>query len=122
MPQVHCYLNQKTADEIEQIRQEEGHESLSAAMKEMLILGIKVHQINKDKKGLSFDEKQRAEKEEELKALHTTYLLRILEINADVLRCVFDPNKIPNSQEKVGDHIVKIKSKVDEYIEKFIAS
>ena len=48
MPQVHCYLPDKTVDKLEEIQSTEGHESLSKAIKEVIDLGIKVYFFNKD--------------------------------------------------------------------------
>ena len=59
-------------------------------------------------------------KEEELKQQHTMYLLRLLGLNADILRCVYDPSKLPNSLESIDDHITTIKQKVDHFIEGYI--
>ena len=78
MPQLHCYINQKIADQIEEIRIAEDYDSTSQSMKEMLTLGIKVYRLNKDTNQLDYAEKNCLEKEEELQKMHTTYLLRIM--------------------------------------------
>ena len=122
MPQVHCYLNQKMADQLEEIRKEEGYDSLSQAVKEMLSLGIKVHLVNKENPSLSDEEKSRLEKEEELKNKHTEYLLRMLEISADTFRCVYDKEKIKDAPDTAGEHIVKVKQKISKYVEDYVSS
>lgn len=120
MPQVHCYLNQKMADQLDKIKDDEGYESSSQAMKEMLSLGIKVYLINKENLPTDDTDKNRLDKEEELKNMHTMYLLRMLELNSDILRCVYDQNKLKNAPDNSSDHIIKIKQKVDDYIEEYI--
>jgi len=40
MPKSYCYLSQKTILQLEQIKQDEGYESTSQVMKEMIALGI----------------------------------------------------------------------------------
>ena len=109
MPQVHCYINQKMEEQLEE----------SITMKEMLSLGIKVYLINQNNK-IDESEKRRLEKEEELQKMHTTYLLRIMELSADILRCVYDKDKEEKSQYIVSDQISLIKKKVDEYITNYV--
>ena len=122
MPQVHCYLNQKMADQLEQIREEEGYDSLSQAVKEMLSLGMKVHLVNKENPSIGEDEKKRFDKEEELRNLHTEYLLRMLELSADTFRCVYDKDKIKDAPDTAGEHIVKIKHKITKYLDDYVNS
>lgn len=122
MPQLHCYINQKMADQLESIRQGEGYDSTSQAMKEMIALGIKVYLINKESDDKTEAEKNRLEKEEELQKMHTTYLLRIMELSADILRCVYDKDKAQNGQQVVGDQIALIKKKVDDYIHNYVSN
>lgn len=118
MPQVHCYLNQKMADQLDDIKQEEHYESSSQTMKEILSLGIDSYFKNKDMASID-GIKHKQQKEEKLNKMHTTYLLRILELNADILRCVYDNNKIINSHDNPEEHISKIKNKVDQYIKEY---
>lgn len=120
MPKSYCYLSQKTILQLEQIKQDEGYESTSQVMKEMIDLGILVYTQNKDKANMSPEDKMRLEKEEELKAQHTTYLLRLLGMNTDILRCVYDKEKLNTQQDSAEDHVVNIKKKVDNYIDGFI--
>ncbi|MBN9230963.1 MAG: hypothetical protein BGO90_15195 [Legionella sp. 40-6] len=120
MPKAYCYLTQKTLDQLESIKQEEGHTSSSQTMKEMIELGIKVYLHNKDTPSLSEDEKRRLEKEEELKRQHTTHLLRLLGISADIFRCVYDKNKLSGEANNADEHIAELKKKVDNFIDGFI--
>lgn len=122
MPKVYCYLNQKTIDELEQIKQVEEHESTSQVLKEMVTLGIRVYQMNRKDSELNESEKLRLEKEEELRKQHTVYMLRLLALNADILRCVYDNEKIPKSQNDVEHHILEIKKSVDKYLNDFITT
>lgn len=120
MPKAYCYLNQKTIDQLESIKQDEGHDSYSQTMKEMIQLGIKIYLHNKENPQISEDEKRRLEKEEELNRQHTTHLLRLLGISADIFRCVFDPNKFPGGSESPEAHIAELKKKVDHYVEGYL--
>jgi hypothetical protein len=120
MPKAYCYLNQKTIDQLETIKRDEEHDSASQTMKEMIELGIKVYLHNKENPGLGEEEKRRLEKEEELNRQHTTHLLRLLAINADIFRCIYDKNKLPEGTENAEDHIATIKKKVDNFIEGYI--
>jgi hypothetical protein len=119
---VYCYLNQKTCEQLEAIKQEEDHDSLSQAMKEIILLGIKVYLNNKDKPELDEDEKRRLEKMEELKEQQTTNILRLLGVSADILRCVYDKSKVNDGSENADDHISLLKVKVDNYVDSYINS
>ena len=120
MPQVHCYLSQKMADQLEKIKNDEGYDSSSQAMKEMLSLGIKVYLVNKENPSLDEAEKKRFEKEEELRNMHTEYMLRMLELTADTFRCVYDQHKIKDGPDTAGEHIIKIKHKIAKYIDDYV--
>lgn len=120
MPKSYCYLSQKTILQLEQIKQDEGYESTSQVMKEMIDLGIRVYMQNKDAANMSPEDKMRLDKEEELKAQHTTYLLRLLGFSTDILRCVYDKEKLNTQLDSAEDHISNIKKKVDNYIDGFI--
>lgn len=118
MLKLYCYLSQQKVDQLEQIKKEEGHRSTSAVMKEMIDLGLKVYLHNKDKG--SAEEIELLKKEAELNRQHTRYLLRILSLNNDILRCVYDNNKFPEESGLFEDHIAKMKQKVDHYIDGYI--
>lgn len=120
MPKSYCYLSQRTILQLEQIKQDEGYESTSQVMKEMIDLGIRVYTQNKDAANMSPEDKIRLEKEEELKAQHTTYLLRLLGFSTDILRCVYDKEKLNTTHDTAEDHIANIKKKVDNYIDGYI--
>jgi Tfp pilus assembly protein PilP len=120
MPKAYCYLSQKTIDQLNAIKQDEGHEYSSQTMKEMIELGIKVYAHNKENPDLDPAEKRRLEKEEELNRQHTTHLLRLLGISADIFRCVYDKNKLNVTSDSPDDHISELKKKVDNYIEGYI--
>lgn len=119
MPKAYCYLTQKIVDQLEAIKQDEGHESLSGTMKEMLELGIKVYLQNKDNPELDADEKRRLEKEAELAKQHTAYLLKLLAINADIFRCVYDKSKVTDGANSAEDHLAQMKNKVEDFIETY---
>lgn len=120
MPKSYCYLSQKTILQLEQIKQDEGYDSSSQVMKEMIALGIQIYERNKDAAGMSDEEKRKLEKEEELKAKHTTYLLRLLGFSTDILRCVYDKEKLTSQHDNAEDHISNIKKKVDHFIDGYI--
>ena len=119
MPKLYCYLGQNKVDLIEEIRVGEGYDSTSQAIKELIELGIKVYNLNKQN-DLNSEEKKRLEKEEELNKQHTKYLLRILSVNADILRCVYDKEKVANGELDVEKQISHIKSQVDNFIEGYL--
>ena len=120
MPKSYCYLSQKTILQLEQIKQDEGYDSSSQVMKEMIALGIQIYERNKGAAGMSDEEKRKFEKEEELKAQHTTYLLRLLGFSTDILRCVYDKEKLNAQHDNAEDHISNIKKKVDHFIDGYI--
>ena len=120
MPKSYCYLSQKTILNLEQIKQDEGYDSTSQVMKEMIELGIRIYLQNKEESRMSPEEKMRLEKEEELKAQHTTYLLRLLGFSTDILRCIYDKDKLNSEHNNAEDHITTIKNKVDNYIDGYI--
>lgn len=119
MPKVYCYLNQHSIDQLEQIKKDEGYESSSQAIKEIINLGLKVYAFNKGD-NLTEEEKNRQKKEDELKEQHTMYLLRLLALNADILRCVYDPSKLPDSLGTTEEYIAKVKQKVEYFIDGYI--
>jgi len=119
MPKAYCYLPQKTIDQLEKVKLSDGYDSSSHVMKDMLEIGLKVHLMNQDDK-LSDDDKYKLEKEEELQKKHTTYLLRLLGLSADIFRCVHDKSKLPDSKNNAEEDIAKIKNKVDSFIDGYI--
>ena len=120
MPKAYCYLNQKIIDQLELIKKNEGHDSFSQTMKEMIELGIKVYLHNKEEPGMNEEVKRRLEKEEELNRQHTTTILRLLGISADIFRCVYDKNKLPEGADNAEDHIAALKKKVDNFVEGYL--
>lgn len=120
MPKAYCYLNQKIIDKLESIKLDEGHDSSSQTMKEMIELGIKVYLHKKDNPEISEEEKRRLEKEEELNRQHTTNLLRLLAVSADIFRCVFDKEKLVEGSNNAEEHFALIKTKVDNFIEGYV--
>lgn len=120
MTKAYCYLNQKIIDQLESIKQVEGHDSSSQTMKEMIELGIKIYLHNKEKPALDYDEAIRLEKEEELNRQHTTHLLRLLGISADIFRCVYDNTKLSNDSNNADEHIGILKKKVDAFVDGYL--
>lgn len=119
MPKIYCYLEQQTTDQLEQIKIDEGYKSSSQVVKEMTNLGIKTY-IHSKKDQLSKDDKHRLEKDKELTQHHTMYLLRLLALNADILRFVYDPSKLPDSFGNIEEHLVKINQKMHQFIDGYV--
>lgn len=120
MPQVHCYLPQKTVEQLERIQQTYGHTSLSKAVREMIEFGIKEILAREAPPADNSEEKQRLEKEEQQRNQQTMYLHKILTLNTDILRCVYDKNKLPESTKKVDEKLVEIKKTVDDFTEGWV--
>jgi hypothetical protein len=120
MPKAYCYLSQKIIDQLEVIKEKKGHRSTSQTMKELIELGIETYRQNEEKPELSNYEKIRLEKEDELNRQHTTHLLRLLALNADIFRCVFDKNKLLEGAFTAEDHIAELKEKVDNFIDGYV--
>lgn len=120
MPKAYCYLSQKIIDQLEVIKEKEGHRSTSQTMKELIELGIETYRQNEEKPELSNQEKIRLEKEDELSRQHTTHLLRLLALNADIFRCVFDKNKLLEGAFTAEDHIAELKKKVYNFIDGYV--
>ena len=120
MTKAYCYLNQKTIDQLELIKQDEGYDSTSQTMKEIILLGIENHIKNKNTKILSKQEKKLIDRKEELSSQNTTHILKLLGISADILRCVYDKSKLDDDSESADEQISLIKEKVDNYVESFL--
>lgn len=119
MPKAYCYLPQKTIDQLEKVKLSDGYDSSSHVMKHMIEIGLKVYSMNQDNE-LSDDDKYKLEKELELQKKHTTYLLRLLGLSADIFRCVYDKEKLPDPKNNVEEDIASIKNKVDVFIDEYI--
>lgn len=94
MPQVHCYLPKKMVEQLEKIKVDNHHSSLSKAVRQMIDLGIQtvLNQPNElSKENL---EKKRIEG---IRAQQTQYLQKLVALNTDILRCVYDQNKLSES-------------------------
>ncbi len=64
--------------------------------------------------------KKRLDREEELRNMHTEYMLRMLELSADTFRCVYDKNKIKDGPDTAREHIISIKHKMAKYIDDYV--
>ena len=82
----------------------------------LLIQGVLISKVN----NVDMELRRKLEKEEELKAQHTTYLLRLLGFSTDILRCVYDKEKLNAQHDNAEDHISNIKKKVDNFIDGYI--
>lgn len=52
-------------------------------------------------------------KKRNLNKQQTTHLLRLLAVSADIFRCVYDKNKLPEGSVNADDHIAGLKKKID---------
>lgn len=115
MPKTYCYLPQKTIDEIEKIQVNDNYNSMSQVLKELIDLGL---QSYSSKNTTSTNNK--SDKEADLRMKHTTYMLRMIGITSDVLRCVFDKSKVDGAHNNAEEQLAFIKNKVDHYIDGYI--
>ena len=120
MPQVHCYLPKKTVEQLEQIKQTYGHSSLSKTVREMIESGIKEVLAREAIPEDNTEEKLRLEREEQHRNQQTMYLHKILSLNTDILRCVYDKNKVPDPRKQVEDKLVDIKKTVEDFTEGWV--
>lgn len=120
MPQVHCYLPKKTVDQLERIKQVNGHTSLSKAIREMIESGIKETLAREALPEDDSEEKKRLEKEEQQRNQQTMYLHKILSLNTDILRCVYDKNKLPEARKMAEEKLVDIKKTVEDFTEGWV--
>lgn len=120
MPQVHCYLPQKTVEQLERIKKTYGHSSLSKAVREMIELGIREIVAREAPPEENMEEKLRLEKEEQHKNQQNMYLHKILSLNTDILRCVYDKNKLPDARKQVEEKLVDIKKTVEDFTEGWV--
>ncbi len=115
MPKTYCYLPQKTIDEIEKIQVDNNYGSMSQALKELVDLGLQAYNAKN-----TTPANNKSDKEADLRMKHTTYMLRMISITSDVLRCVFDKNKIDGAHNNAEEQLAYIKNKVDHYIDEYI--
>jgi len=62
----------------------------------------------------------KSDKEADLRMKHTTYMLRMIAITSDVLRCVFDQSKVDGAHNNAEEQLAFIKNKVDHYIDGYL--
>lgn len=117
MPQVHCYLPKKTVEQLERIKQTYGHSSLSKAVREMIESGIKEVIARETIPEDNTEEKLRLEREEQHRNQQTMYLHKILSLNTDILRCVYDKNKVPDPRKQVAEKQVAEKLVAEKLVE-----
>lgn len=109
------YLPQKTIDGIEKIQVDDNYGSLSQVLKELIDLGLQAYSL---KNRIPINNK--SNREVDLRMKHTTYMLRMIGITSDVLRCVFDKNKVDGTHNNAEEQLAYIKNKVDHYIDGYI--
>ena len=120
MPQVHGYLPKKTVEQLERIKQTYGHSSLSKAVRERIESGIKEVLAREVIPEENNEEKLRLEREEQHRNQQTMYLHKILSLNTDILRCVYDKNKVPDPRKQVDEKLVDIKKTVEDFTEGWV--
>ena len=115
MPKTYCYLPQKTIDEIEKIQVDNNYSSMSQVLKELVDIGLKSYSSKN-----IIPTNNKSDKEADLRMKHTTYMLRMIGITSDVLRCVFDKSKVDGAHNNAEEQLAFIKNKVDHYIDGYI--
>ena len=115
MPKTYCYLPQKTIDEIEKIQVDNNYSSMSQVLKELVDIGLKSYSSKN-----IIPTNNKSDKEADLRMKHTTYMLRMIGITSDVLRCVFDKSKVGGAHNNAEEQLAFIKNKVDHYIDGYI--
>ena len=88
---------------------------MSQVLKELVSLGLQAY-VSKN----TTPENNKSDKEAGLRMKHTTYMLRMIGITSDVLRCVFDKNKVDGSNNNAEEQLAFIKNKVDHYIDGYL--
>ena len=115
MPKTYCYLPQKTIDEIEKIQVDNNYSSMSQVLKELVDIGLKSYSSKN-----IIPTNTKSDKEADLSMKHTTYMLRMIAITSDVLRCVFDQSKVDGAHNNAEEQLAFIKNKVDHYIDGYL--
>lgn len=88
-------------------------ESLSKIASQMIEIGLRIEK-NRNKIG-----EETNNNIEELEAKHTEYLLRILGITSDILRCVNKPTDTRYGHKEAGEELNAITNNIQSYIDGF---
>lgn len=113
MPQIYTSIGEHTIEQLEKISKKTG-KSFSKITAEMVELGLKVYEARSENQ-ISEVEKKKAELEEK----HTEYLLRIMNLCSEILRCTFDPDKMESKSKNPEEAISEIKEKMQFYIKSY---
>ena len=95
MPRIYTSVDQKTIDLLTNIQNKKGI-SFSKAVSEMISVGLENSTNIEDK--------------------HSEYLLRTMNICSEILRCVYDKNKVSFSGENTEDALQEIKQTIQNYV------
>ncbi len=110
MPKVTTFLNEDTIRNLNELCKNTG-KSLSKIIAELVEIGYQIKQNHDTKKSITHDEKNT-----ELALKHTEFLLRILNINSEILRKVYnEPSKC--TEKTVDLKLAEIKTHVQKLVE-----
>ena len=114
MPQINTSVGEHTIEELKNIA-EQSHKSFSKFTCEMIELGLRVHKMQSE------DEKSDEDKKRiELQQKHTEYLLQTLNLNREILRCVFNGENVKYNSKDANELVEKIKDMAGQYIEGYL--
>jgi hypothetical protein len=112
MPQINSTLSINLINEIQEIAKKT-NKSFSRFVSELIEQGLKLYKNN----DVLLSQKTHPNNSD-LESKHTEYLLRILAISADILRCTRN-NKSKYSEKETDDVINTITSNVQKYIKNY---
>jgi len=113
MPSVTIHLPDDVKEDVEKYA-DEIKKSFSAACRKLIEIGYKVEQSMKKQ---TADEEQ---KSNELRDKHTLYLLQNLNISKEILRCVFNKDRVRSGGNTAEDNLSTIRDGTKEYIKGFL--
>lgn len=109
MSKISIYIKDSIEEQLKQ-EAKKNEKSLSEYAGELIELGLKIKSMQQD---------ESRKKEEELMDKTPEYLLRIMNICSEVLRCSYDPNKALQKAETADEALSMIREKAVSYINGF---
>jgi len=110
MPKLYTYVTEKTVEALSRLSEESGKTS-SRIISELIEIGLKNYE-NRGSNGLdNFQIKSL-----NLEKIQIEYLLRILNINYEIFRCIYDKNKTKVKRDTADECMDTINNSVHEYI------
>lgn len=114
MPRLTTFVDKTTEKQVKDNAEQEGV-SVSVYTASLIKLALKIKQLQGDE-----NKQNEEEKKAELEEKHTEFLLKILGLQAEVLRCVYDSSKVKNKTGDVESNINRIDEKAKEFIHQFL--